>query len=51
MGIGENLLYKWKADEKSRLSPQVSQQNAELELLGKQLKQTEMERTAARRDI
>lgn len=44
MGIGENLLYKWKADEKSRLSPEVSQQNAELEQLGKQLKQTEMER-------
>lgn len=44
MGIGENLLYKWRADEKSRLSPEVSQQNAELEQLRKQLKQTEMER-------
>ena len=44
MGIGENLLYKWKAEEKSRLSPEVGQQNAELEQLRKQLKQAEMER-------
>jgi transposase len=44
MGIGENLLYKWKADEKSKLSPDVRQQHAELEQLRKQSKQTEMER-------
>ena len=44
MGIGENLLYKWKADEKSRLSPEVGRQNAELQQLRKQLKQAEMER-------
>ncbi|WP_298352379.1 transposase [Runella sp.] len=44
MGIGENLLYKWKADDKSKKSPNLNQQNAELEQLRKQLKQAEMER-------
>ena len=48
MGIGENLLYKWKAEEKSRLSPEVGQQNAELEQLRKQLKQAEIERDILR---
>ena len=44
MGIGENLLYKWPSDEKSKETPAESAVNSELEELRKQLKQVETER-------
>lgn len=44
MGIGENLLYKWRADEKSKETPSESEANTEIEQLRKQLRQVEMER-------
>lgn len=44
MGIGENLLYKWRSDEKSRESPQESAISSENEELRKQLRQVELER-------
>ena len=40
MGIGENLLYKWRSDEKSKETPSESEANGEME----QLRQVEMER-------
>lgn len=44
LGIGENLLYKWRAEQKSNFSPAESVENTELESLRKQLRQVEMER-------
>lgn len=44
MGIGENLLYKWKSEEKNQETPAESIVNAEIEQLRKQLRQVEMER-------
>lgn len=44
MGIGENLLYKWRSDEKSKETPSESEANGEMEQLRKQLRQVEMER-------
>lgn len=44
MGIGENLLYKWKSEEKSQETPLESSSNAEIENLRKQLRQVETER-------
>jgi transposase len=44
MGIGENLLYKWKAEEKKDENPEIRTENTEIELLRKQLRQVEMER-------
>lgn len=51
MGIGENLLYKWRAERHSNLPISEKVANSEVEELKKQLKQVEMDRTAARRDI
>jgi transposase len=44
MGIGENLLYKWRSDEKSKETPSELEANGEMEQLRKQLRQVEMER-------
>lgn len=44
LGIGENLLYKWRAEQKSNLPPEARNQEAELEALRKQLRQVETER-------
>lgn len=44
MGIGENLLYKWRSDEKAKETPSESEANTEIEQLRKQLRQIEMER-------
>ncbi len=44
MGVGENLLYKWKSEEKSQETPVESVVNAEIEQLRKLLRQVEIER-------
>lgn len=44
LGISENLLYKWRTEQKMSYSPEEAGQQAELEGLRKQLKQVEMER-------
>lgn len=44
MGIGENLLYKWRSDEKAKETPAEADVNGEIEYLRKQLRQVEMER-------
>ncbi len=44
LGISENLLYKWRSEQKMSYSPEEASQQAELESLRKQLKQVEMER-------
>jgi transposase len=44
MGIGENLLYKWKSEEKSQETPAETIINLEIEQLRKQLRQVEIER-------
>lgn len=44
MGIGENLLYKWRAEEKAKETPATSEVNTEIEHLRKQLRQVELER-------
>jgi len=44
MGIGENLLYKWRSDEKSKETTHELVVNSEIEELRKQLKQVETER-------
>lgn len=44
MGIGENLLYKWKSEEKSQETPAETLINLEIEQLRKQLRQVETER-------
>lgn len=44
MGIGENLLYKWRAERHSNLPISEKVANSEVEELKKQLKQVEMER-------
>jgi transposase len=44
MGIGENLLYKWRAEEKESLPEQEKAVVEEVEQLRKQLKQLENER-------
>ena len=44
MGIGENLLYKWRSDQKSKETPHSLVVNSEIEELRKQLKQVETER-------
>lgn len=44
LGIGENLLYKWRADQKSAYSPEETDRDAEIESLRKALRQVEMER-------
>ncbi len=44
LGMSENLLYKWRTEQKSSYSPEESGRDAELEQLRKQLRQAEMER-------
>ena len=44
MGIGENLLYKWRSEENSQEKPEELGINTEIEHLRKQLKQVETER-------
>lgn len=44
LGIGENLLYKWRSAEKSKETLVETEINAEIEGLRKQLRQVEMER-------
>lgn len=44
LGIGENLLYKWRADQKSAYSPAEMDRDTEIENLRKALRQVEMER-------
>ena len=44
LGIGENLLYKWRAEQKSGYSPAEKDRDVELESLRKALRQVEMER-------
>lgn len=44
LGMSENLLYKWRTEQKASYSPEESGRDAELEQLRKQLRQVEMER-------
>lgn len=44
LGMSENLLYKWRGEQKASFSPAELSQDAEIEHLRKQLKQVEMER-------
>ncbi|MBK6933196.1 MAG: transposase [Saprospirales bacterium] len=44
LGISENILYKWRTEQKKGYSLEESTQDAELEQLRKQLRQVEMER-------
>ena len=44
LGISENLLYKWRAEQKSAYSPEETGRDAEIERLGKALRQVETER-------
>ena len=44
LGMSENLLYKWRTEQKASYSPEESSRDAELEQLRKQLRQVEMER-------
>ena len=44
MGIGENILYKWRLEEKNKETPAEIGVNAEIEQLRKQLRQAETER-------
>ncbi len=44
LGISENILYKWRSDQKLSYSPEESGRESEIDRLRKQLKQVEMER-------
>lgn len=44
LGISENILYKWRTEQKASYSSEESSRDAELEQLRKQLRQVEMER-------
>jgi len=44
LGMSENLLYKWRGEQKAGYSPEESGRDAEMEQLRKQLRQVEMER-------
>ncbi len=44
LGISENILYKWRSEQKSGYSPEELSRDVELEQLRKQLRQVEMER-------
>lgn len=44
MGVGQNLLYKWRTESKSDEKEEQLAQNNEIEHLRKQLRQAEMER-------
>lgn len=51
MGIGENLLYKWRSDEKAKETPAESEINAEIEQLRKQVRQLETERDVLKKAL
>ncbi len=51
MGIGENLIYKWRSEQKSNLSPSELNSYNEIESLKKQLKIAEMERDILKKAI
>ncbi len=44
LGIGENLMYKWRGEQKSVYSPEETGRDAEIESLRKSLRQVETER-------
>jgi transposase len=44
LGISENLLYKWRVEQRMAYAPDESSRDAELEQLRRQLRQVEMER-------
>jgi transposase len=44
LGIGENLLYEWRAEQKSAYSSAETDRDTEIESLRKALRQVEMER-------
>lgn len=44
LGIGENLLYKWRSEAKSRFGESEKALQTELESLRRQLRQVEQER-------
>jgi transposase len=44
LGMSENLLYKWRTEQKTSYSPEESSREGEMEQLRKQLRQVEMER-------
>ena len=43
LGISENLLYKWRAEQKSAYSPEESPWDSEIESLRKALRQVEQD--------
>jgi transposase len=44
MGLGENLVYKWKAESRIHENPEEKSVNSELDQLRKQIRQLETER-------
>ena len=44
MGLGENLVYKWKAEARIQENPEEKSVNSELDQLRKQIRQLETER-------
>lgn len=44
MGLGENLVYKWKAESRIQENPDEKSVNSELDQLRKQIRQLETER-------
>lgn len=44
LGIGEQVLYNWRSDQKSKMSSTLVAEQTELEQLRKQVKALEMER-------
>lgn len=44
LGIGENLLYKWRMDDTTNQPAELQKGNAEIEALRKQVRQLEQER-------
>lgn len=50
-GMGENLLYNWRSDEKAKLPLQESDDRAEVEQLRKQVKSLEMERNILKKAL
>ena len=44
MGLGENLVYRWKAESRIQENPQEKSANSEFDQLRKQIRQLETER-------
>ncbi|WP_221392062.1 transposase [Dyadobacter sp. NIV53] len=44
MGLGENLVYRWKAESRTQENPEEKSVNSELDQLRKQIRQLETER-------